>query len=443
MNSIGLFLIVATTLFPAYQLFSLPGVADQIALFSQYLGLAALILMAWGQILSTRLPGAEVVFGGLDRIYVLHKWAGLVAMVAVLLHDTIDAEMQGKGPETALNKLAETLGELSLYGLLILVVISVATFIPYHLWKWTHKAMGALFATATFHFFFILKPFAMTEPAGLYTGLFCFAGLAAYVWTLLPDRVRPSREYTVANLEKTGGALAITMMPTGKGLNAAPGQFGVLRFKGHGSDEPHPFSFSQISDDGSLRVTVKALGDFTTRLEGSVKVGHRVSIQGPFGRFRLSGKSPEVWIAGGIGITPFLAWAHALDPEGATVDLFYCVRSRSNAPHLAELEAVAKAKPNLRLHLIASTEGQRLSADIIAETVKGDLAQSKVSFCGPVLLRGALQTGLRRFGVTSRRFHFEEFEFRTGIGLKYLAAWIWERRVLGVATSASKLQSRH
>jgi predicted ferric reductase len=143
MNPLGLLIIAATALFPAYQLFSLSNVTDKVALFSQYLGLAALILMAWGQILSTRLRGIETVFGGLDRVYVLHKWAGIIAMIAVLLHDTIDADMRDLGRETALNELAETVGEISLYGLLILVVVSVATFIPYHLWKWTHKAMGA------------------------------------------------------------------------------------------------------------------------------------------------------------------------------------------------------------------------------------------------------------------------------------------------------------
>ena len=95
MNPIGVILVVATTLFPAYQLFSLPNVTDQVALFSQYLGLAALILMAWGQILATRWAGIETLFGGLDRVYVLHKWAGIVAMVAILVHDTVDAEMQG------------------------------------------------------------------------------------------------------------------------------------------------------------------------------------------------------------------------------------------------------------------------------------------------------------------------------------------------------------
>ena len=183
------------------------------ALFSQYLGLAALILMAWGQIWATRLRGVETVFGGLDRVYVLHKWAGITAMVAILLHDTIDAEMRGLGRETALSELAETLGEISLYGLLILVVISVATFIPYHLWKWTHKAMGGFFVAASFHFFFILKPFAMADPAGVYTGVFCIVGILAYLWTLLPEQMRPSRGYTIAKIEQTGGAFAVTMTP--------------------------------------------------------------------------------------------------------------------------------------------------------------------------------------------------------------------------------------
>lgn len=430
MKTIGIFLIVATTLFPAYQLFSLPSIADKLALFSQYLGMAALILMAWGQVLSTRLLGIEAVFGGMDRVYILHKWAGIVAMIAILLHDTIDADMQGLGPETALNELAETLGELSLYGLLILVVVSVATFIPYHLWKWTHKAMGAFFATATFHFFFIMKPFAMIDPAGLYTGAFCLAGIAAYGWMLLPERMRPSYCYAISALNETGGAVAVTLIPAGKAIYAEPGQFGVLRFSGAGWHEPHPFSFSMIGSDGTLRVTVKPLGDFTTRLQRFLKVGQDVHVQGPFGRFRLTSSRRQVWIAGGIGVTPFLSWAKALRADGPNVDMFYCVKSRKGAPHLAELQDTAKATLNLHLHIIASDEGKRLSAEIIAETVADDLSGAKVSFCGPVSLRETLQSGMRRYGVSAARFQFEEFEFRTGIGLKRLATWILGQKSL-------------
>jgi predicted ferric reductase len=438
MNPIGLFVIAATAVFPAYQLFLLPNVTDKVALFSQYLGLVALILMAWGQILSTRLRGIETIFGGMDRVYVLHKWAGIIAMAALLLHDTIDADMRGLGRETALNELAETLGEISLYGLLILVVVSVATFIPYHLWKWTHKAMGVMFAAGTFHFFFIMKPFAMTDPAGLYSGFFCAAGLAAYTWMLLPDTMRPSFGYAIADIESTGGAIAFTLSPKGRALRPNAGQFGVLKFTGAGRAEPHPFSFSKIEEDGCLRVTIKALGDFTSNLKPLVETGQEVRVQGPFGRFRHSGKTQEIWVAGGIGITPFLAWAHALDESSEQVDLFYCVKSRNQAPHLAELETLAAAKSNLNLHLIASSEGKRLSAEAISQKVEGDLSKTRVSFCGPVSLRETLKKDLEMHGVSARDFHYEEFEFRTSIGLKTLAAWVLNRREISTSKASFK-----
>jgi predicted ferric reductase len=280
--------------------------------------------------------------------------------------------------------------------------------------------MGALFVAGTFHFAFIMKPFAMSDPAGVFTGLFCAAGVAAYVWMLLPDRMRPSRDYTITGIEQTGDALAVSLAPVGRPVRAAPGQFGIFSFTGAGQPEPHPFSFSQIGTNGTLRVTVKALGDFTTHLPNALNTGQQVQVQGPFGRFRMAARTPQVWVAGGIGITPFLTWAQALGAAAPDVHLFYCVTSRAGAPHLTEIKALAAAKPNLHLHVIASGEGGRVGAVT--------LGSAKVSFCGPAGLRRTLQVGLRRYGVTPRRFQFEAFEFRTGVGLKRLAGWVLSTR---------------
>lgn len=82
-------------------------------------------------------------------------------------------------------------------------------------------------------------------------------------------------------------------------------------------------------------------------------------IQGPFGRFQYASKGREVWITGGIGITPFLGWAAALEPGTGPVDLFYCVRSRTEAPHVAEVQALADATPNLTLHMIETGDWPR------------------------------------------------------------------------------------
>ncbi|WP_420397380.1 ferric reductase-like transmembrane domain-containing protein [Nioella sp.] len=428
MRATGLVIIVLSCLIPAYLFATLPDIADPVALFSQYLGTLALILMAWAQIMATRAPGIEALMGPMDQVYVLHKWSGIVAMTAILLHDTIDADMDGIGRETALTEIAETLGELSLYGLLVLVVISIATFIPYHLWRWTHKAMGGFFIAGTIHYLFILKPFANGSALGLYVGAICAAGVLAYAVTLLPPALRRSAGYQVSGIRKTGGATEITMTPTGKPLRFAPGQFAVFTFGSRGLTEPHPFSLSAPpAADGSLQITVKALGDFTLRLGRDLTPGAPLRVQGPFGRFqrRTRANAAEIWVAGGIGITPFLAWTEALpDDLPEPVTLFWCVRSRADAPQIERVEAAANRVANLTLHILSSESGDRLTADRIAAAANGPL---KLWFCGPAGLRRALQSGLARLGVSARDIHYEEFEFRTGIGLKRLAAWIANR----------------
>ena len=183
MKLTGLGLIALSVVASAVLFAAVPATSDQLALFSQWLGTVALIMMAWAMVMATRLPGVEAVFGPLDRVYVLHKWAGIIAMATMLVHDTVDADMRGLGRAGNLEDFAETLGEISLYGLLILAVISIATFIPYHLWKWTHKAMGAFFVAGSLHAILILKPFALTDPLGIFMLVTCGVGTLAYIYT--------------------------------------------------------------------------------------------------------------------------------------------------------------------------------------------------------------------------------------------------------------------
>jgi predicted ferric reductase len=183
--------------------------------------------------------------GDLDRICVVHKWLGIGAMAAVLLHDTIDAEMDGLGAETFIVELAETLGEISLYGLLILVALTVATFVPYHLWRWNHKFIGALFAFAATHYAFILKPFELSDPVGLYLLAFSVLGVLSYFYTLaLHGALRGAARYQIAAFDQVGDATAVTLAPTGRGISAKPGQFAFFRFDIPGLGEVHPFTLS-------------------------------------------------------------------------------------------------------------------------------------------------------------------------------------------------------
>lgn len=425
-NPIGLSLTIVAILLPIIWLPGLNHKGDTLALFSQYMGIAALIAMAIVQFISTRWRPVEWLFGGLDQGYVFHKWLGISAMAFILIHDTIDAEMNHLGGQNLLEEIAETLGELSLYGLLILVVITVATFIPYHLWRWTHRLMGFFFLAGAAHYLFILKPFQNGDPLGLYTSAFCVLGIICFSYRLLPARMRPTRAYTVESTETTGNVLAVTLKPKGAPLRYRAGQFAFASFKG---SEPHPFTISKApTEDGRIRMSIARLGDFTTRLHRNLELGSDVRLEGPYGHFerRNSGGS-ELWIGAGVGITPFLAWAHDLKVEDDPVHLVYCVKSEPAAAHLDELKSLAAEKANLTLHVHSSATSGRADADRLVALTGQQTQGLTVAFCGPKAMRQSLKEEFARNGVTGRRFKYEEFEIRTGVGLKKLANTLFNR----------------
>lgn len=433
MRPIGLALIAAAALLPVYWYVPLGANRDGVALFSQYLGSAALILMGINQFLATRAPGLETLFGPLDRIYVLHKWLGVIALVAMGLHDIIDAEMDGLrgGP---LSGVAEDVGEISLYGLMILILASVITFIPYHLWKWSHRIIGVFFVLGAFHYFFIEKPFANTDPLGIYVSAFCLLGIISYIWMSVLRPMAPrGHSYEVDLVRRVGGLTELILLPKGRGMKHKAGQFAFLSIDGGGLGEEHPFTLSGApADDRVLRFSIKDLGDYTDRLQRKVQPGMKATVSGPFGHFALpKGRDPQIWIGAGVGITPFLAFADSLkSADTGPVKLYYCVREWDDIPYAVELERLAEEVETLELIIVNSTEGIRLNADRIVSDLGGDVSQAYVFFCGPVQMRKALKSGLVLKGLRASRFHFEEFEMRTGIGLGALAAWLWDRGTL-------------
>ncbi len=430
MRIFGLILIAAACAVPIYWFLPIAAERDTVAAFSQYLGSTALIVMGINQFIATRAPGLETLFGPLDRRYVLHKWLGVFALVVLGLHDIIDAEMRGL-QGGALAGVAEDLGEVSLYGLLILMLASVITFIPYHLWKWSHRFIGIFFLMGAFHYFFIEKPFSNSDPLGLYISAFCLLGLASYVWMALVRPMAPrGHAYEVAAVRHLGGMSEVELVPKGRGIRHRPGQFAFLSFNTGGLSEEHPFTLSAAPrSDRSLRFTIKDLGDYTRRLHGKLEAGMEATVSGPFGHFALpQGRDPQVWIGAGVGITPFLAFAESLKArETGPVKLYYCVRDRDDIPYVADLERIAEEVSRLEVIVVNSDEGIRLTSDRIAGDLGGDVSGAHVFFCGPIAMRKSLRTGLLARGLRSSRFHFEEFEIRTGIGLGTLAAWLYDR----------------
>jgi predicted ferric reductase len=144
-----------------------------------------------------------------------------------------------------------------------------------------------------------------------------------------------------------------------------------------------------------------------------VRPGMPAVVGGPHGRFdRARGTDRQIWIAGGIGITPFLSWLRALDQQAAPgqVDLFYS--AQGEAPFATEITAIAQAHPDLRIHLHDTTTHGYLTADTVLAATDDDPRRLSVFLCGPATMVDSFVRRFRQAGVRNRNLHREHFHWR-------------------------------
>lgn len=238
-------------------------------------------------------------------------------------------------------------------------------------------------------------------------------GLAFYVYREILARFFLSlHDYEIASVsEVDAGLVEIALRPLGRHVDYTPGQFAMVYLEGKDGWHRHPFTIASAPREGVVRVTVKALGDYTSRLHETLEPGMPAVIGGPHGRFsHVKGTGRQVWIAGGVGVAPFLSWLRALDGDlDHEVDFFYT--SVGDAPFAAEIRAIAGRHPTLRAHLVdTSVDGRLTGADVLRQA--GEAAGLSVFMCGPQTMLRSFQTQLRAAGVPARRIHREYFDWR-------------------------------
>jgi predicted ferric reductase len=179
-----------------------------------------------------------------------------------------------------------------------------------------------------------------------------------------------------------------------------------------GCREYHPFTISSVPGTPQFRVLVKALGDCTTRMQ-HLHAGVIARVQGPYGAlFRaMDFTRPQLWLAGGIGITPFLPMAAALPADAAGVDLYYFARDAGEAFGLDALRNAAANHPRLRVYArLANDDAQAMRAAVLASSAP--LGAREVYLCGPPGMVQSALAWLAAAGVAPEQIHAERFDFR-------------------------------
>ena len=402
----------------------------------QGLGLVGFAMFALNLALGARLRFLESMFGGMNKIYIAHHILGGLSFIFLLLHPLfLVAQYLGAGaiglraaltmyvanPQCLANFAIQSPSCATLFGvvaLTLMILFLVLTFfvkLPYHIWKLTHKFLGLAFFFGALHAVFIPSDASVPGILQYYMTTLLIIGFGAILYRTVLGFLLVSRvEYVVDEVREVNATIVeIIMHPKDdkKCMKYLPGQFIFIGFPDvKGLDEVHPFSLSSKPDGTCISIGVKGLGDYTSRLK-ELRPGMRASIEGPFGRtsYAYYPRKEQIWIAGGIGITPFLGMARSLSQEnGYKVDLYYSAATTEDAAFDQELRAIASANPNFRLVPWYGKEKGFLSADAIAKESQGLLGK-ELFVCGPPPMMNSLKAQFAKWKVPVTNIHSEEF----------------------------------
>ncbi len=376
--------------------------------------LASLLLMQ-------REPRLARWLGGLERIYRWHHWLGSGAYLILLLHPlALAADAWNEAPAQAWATLAPWqqgwpvwLGWAALLTLMAGLAAALAPRLRYAWWRRLHLLLVLAVLCGFGHLLLLGLDAALLWAPVLATLLMLWRALRA-------DVGLAAQPYVVTRVTHPASDLVeVSLQPLGRAIAAQPGQFVFAAFGDgpnfHGCGEYHPFSISansQANGTSVLALGIKALGDCTQHLQ-QLEPGVAVRLQGPFGEFLSPAASgPSLWIAGGIGITPFLAQLRAAVLQ-QPVHLIYLHRSTGAAhdtAYLAELQQLAQQQPALRLEVLATGDQPPDLAPLLP--AGAELLNHACYLCGPPGLVDAAYKLLQSRGVPPGRIHFERFEFR-------------------------------
>ncbi|HEU4353386.1 MAG TPA: FAD-dependent oxidoreductase [Burkholderiales bacterium] len=181
------------------------------------------------------------------------------------------------------------------------------------------------------------------------------------------------------------------------------------------------FSLVSAPFESTLVIATRVRDTAFKRALHALPDGASVKLTGPIGQFGLADAGrPAVFIAGGIGITPFMSMLRQAGRERSTQSLLllYSNRRPEDAAFLAELQELVRNNTSFRLFAtmtdMASSarkwDGERgsLNADLIRRCA-GGLAAPVYYVVGPPAMVLAMQETLRGAGVAADDIRSEEF----------------------------------
>ncbi|HFH8193536.1 TPA: ferric reductase-like transmembrane domain-containing protein [Streptococcus agalactiae] len=355
-------------------------------------------------LLSTKFRILESYFQGIENMYFYHKVMAVFSMILLLLHK-IGLGQGGHGSE-----FAKTIGSAGLYLFLSIVFVAYfGNFLKYEIWRFIHRFVYLVYILGLVHTFLILgdRILGNTLLSLIVLGYAVIGVISGFYIIFLYSRMRFRRVgyvQKVTHLNHDTTEIEIAMK---RPYRYDYGQFTFLKIYQAGFESAaHPFSISG-GHDRVIFLTVKASGDYTKSIYKQLKVGTKIALDRAYGHMLFDkDKKEQVWIAGGIGITPFISFIRENSILTKRVDFFYTFSNQDNLIYQDMLESYAKANPNFKLHLNNSSLQGRL--DFNQSVFEG---QPTIFMCGPTSMTSTYAKVFRQKDAKSRLV-YEGFSFR-------------------------------
>lgn len=413
----------------------------------QYTGLVAMGFMSLAMVLALRPRWPERWLGGLDKMYRLHKWLGINALIFSILHwlwvnapkwavgwGLLERPARGAGGGQAQRGaieallrtqrgLAEATGEWAFYAAVLLIALALIRYFPYHWFYKSHRLLAIAYLVLVFHSVVLMEFAYWRSPIGWLTAAMLVAGtVAAFVVLLGRVGARQTVTARITALNYYEGVDALEVSAEAPGWPGhKPGQF-VFATSDPG-EGAHPYTLASAwnPEQPQLTAVIKGLGDHTRRLRERLRIGQDLKVEGPYGCFTFDdGSARQIWVGAGIGITPFIGRLEHMArqirqgrrnwPDGQHIDLFHSTADVDEHA-LARLAADAHAA-DVRLHVFIDAQHGRLTG----QRIRGEVPSwrdASLWFCGPAGFADALRRDFAAQGFpVHQRFHHELFQMR-------------------------------
>lgn len=352
-------------------------------------------------------------FGGLASFYRLHHLLGLFCVFPIVIHILSQFLDFGFGDWQLLFDFTDS-GLLSAWLGFTLIIAGILLAYLKHLRYKVWKILHFIFIPAYFLIFWHVWLFLPSETFFcssililILSGIFVFC-------LLLITYFFPFHEITfeVNQLVDLGdGVFELNLIRSDgtQNLSYPAGQILYVRF----DSEPfsrnwHPFSIASCKIDHRLRLLIKSFGYDTKQLK-SIKIGSMISVVGPFHEFSISPEINQIWIAGGVGISPFIGMVRCLGVKHfAKVNLFYFGNSIEEIKCIKELNEAMDKFPNFTWQSIIEPRGITIKQEVLYHLIHSD-KNSQYLVCGPPAFMKFIRMFLRKNGINKQCIKTEEY----------------------------------